>query len=108
MSQTLDELVEVLGVIQEMANQGREAFDADHRQRWSIERPWIFAGNLAGRHCRVLGIDEGADPWSELIATRNVYCHYTPSAISYDRVWADTLADTPRLLGAVTAEQHRQ
>ena len=54
------------------------------------------------------GIDEGADPWSELIATRNVYTHYTPSAISYDRVWADTLADTPRLLGAVSAEQQRQ
>ncbi len=88
MSQTLDELVEVLGVLAEMANQGRHPFDADRRQRWSIERLWVFAGNLAERHCRVLGIDEGTDPWSELIATRNVHSHYTPSAINYDRVWA--------------------
>ncbi len=68
----------MLGVIGEMAGQGRAVFDADHRQRWSIERLWIFAGNLAERYCRELGIDEGIDPWSELIATRNVYSHYTP------------------------------
>ena len=76
MSQTLDELVEVLGVLAEMANQGRQAFDADRRQRWSIECLWIFAGNLAERHCRVLGINEGTDPWSELIA-RSPPCKLT-------------------------------
>jgi hypothetical protein len=43
----LGELVEVLRQIQSLVLQGCEAFDADPRQRWSIERLWIHAGNLA-------------------------------------------------------------
>ena len=86
MSTPLDELAEVLGTIERLVGEGRERFDADPRQRWSIERLWIFAGNLAERHCREQDIDAGVDPWSELIATRNVYAHYTPGAINHDRV----------------------
>ena len=31
----------------------------------------------------------------------NVYAHYIPAAINYDRVWADTIADTARIATAV-------
>ena len=47
MTSNLGELVEVLCQIRALVLQGREAFDADPRQRWSIERLWIHAGNLA-------------------------------------------------------------
>ncbi len=104
MSTTLDDLTEVLQAIRGLADEGRAAFDGDRRQRWSIERLWIFAGNLAERHCREKDIDGGIDPWAELIAIRNVYGHYTPQAINYERVWADTTADLDLIIAAV-AEQ---
>lgn len=99
----LDELVEVLQAIEALADEGKAAFDRERRQRWSIERLWIFAGNLAERHCRVQGLDDRLDPWSELIATRNVYAHYTPASMNYERVWFDTVGDVHRLVAAVTA-----
>jgi uncharacterized protein with HEPN domain len=43
-------------------------------------------------------------PWAELIAIRNVYAHYTPRAINYERVWADTITDLDRITNAM-AEQ---
>lgn len=98
---TLDELLGVLASIQRLAAEGRERFDNDARQRWSIERLWIFAGNLAERHIREMAIDDGTEPWSELIGIRNVYAHYIPAAINYDRVWVDTIADTARMASAV-------
>lgn len=86
MSTPLDELLNVLRTIERLAGDGRTLFDGDPRQRWSIERLWIFAGNLAERHCREENFDDGTEPWSELIGIRNVYAHYTPAAINYDRV----------------------
>ena len=87
----LVELAQVLGQLAELVAEGREAFDADPRQRWSIERLWIYAGNVAEAHCRADGIDDGVEPWAELIAARNVYAHYRPSQLVPDRLWADTL-----------------
>jgi uncharacterized protein with HEPN domain len=103
-SATLDDLIEVLRTIRSLADEGKEAFDDDRRQRWSIERLWIFTGNLAERHCREENLDDGIDPWAELIAIRNVYAHYTPRAINYERVWADTITDLDRVTNAM-AEQ---
>ena len=93
----LGELAQVLGQLGELVANGREAFDSDPRQRWSIERLWIYAGNLAEAHCRAEGIDDGVDPWAELIAARNVYAHYRPSQIVPDRLWADTVEAVGRL-----------
>lgn len=103
MSTTLEDLLEVLGQIKGLAAEGKATFDEDPRQRWSIERLWIFAGNLAERHCREQGLDEGVDPWAELVSTRNVYSHYTPAALNYERVWADTVGDVDRLITSVGA-----
>ncbi|MGH9069435.1 MAG: hypothetical protein ACRD0J_18370 [Acidimicrobiales bacterium] len=103
MSGTLGELLNVLQSIGSLAVEGRARFDSDPRQRWSIERLWIFAGNLAERHCREAGLDEGMEPWSELVATRNVYAHYTPASINYERIWFDTTTDIERIIVAVTS-----
>jgi len=62
---------------------------------------WIYAGNLADRHCREEGIDAGVEPWSEFVAVRHVYAHYTPGQIVAERVWYDTVADIGRLRSAV-------
>ena len=105
MSTTLDDLTEVLQAIRGLADEGKAAFDRDRRQRWSIERLWIFAGNLAERHCREKDIDDGVDPWAELIAIRNVYAHYTPHGINHERVWADTTDDLARIIAAVAEQQ---
>jgi len=51
-SETLAELARVLDQVAEVAAAGREPFDSDPRHRWSIDRLWIYAGNLADRHCR--------------------------------------------------------
>lgn len=107
MSATLEELLATLTTIADLVRQGRDSFDADPRQRWSIERLWIFAGNLAERYCREAEIDEGMEPWAELIASRNVYAHYTPRAINYDRVWADAVTDVGRLADLVTEAVRR-
>jgi hypothetical protein len=97
----LGELAQVLDRLAGLVADGREAFDSDPRQLWSIERLWIYAGNLAEAHCRAEGIDDGVDPWSELISARNVYAHYRPSQIVPDRLWADTVEAIDRLRQAV-------
>lgn len=97
----LTELARVLDQISELAAAGKETFDRDLRQRLAIERLWIYAGNLADRHCREAGIDAGKEPWSELVAVRNVYAHYTPDQIVADRVWHDTVEDIERLRASV-------
>ncbi|MHB1999443.1 MAG: ribonuclease HepT family protein [Solirubrobacteraceae bacterium] len=103
---TLEDLLQVLASIERLAGAGKELFDHDERQRWSIERLWIFAGNLAERYTREENLDEGLDPWAELVAIRNVYAHYTPNAINYERVWADTTTDVDRITTAVS--EHRE
>lgn len=105
MSETLAELARVLDQVAEVAAAGREPFDSDPRHRWSIERLWIYAGNLADRHCRYAGIDDGAEPWAELVRTRNLYAHYTPDQIVADRIWYETTTDIERLRRAVTSAQ---
>lgn len=105
MSATLAELAWVLDQIAELAAEGRDVFDGDRRQRWSIERLWIYAGNLAARHCREAGMDDGVEPWAELVRTRNFYAHYTPDQIVADRLWHDTTQDIERLRQAVSTAQ---
>lgn len=103
MSVTLAELAGVLDEIAELAADGRERFDADTRQRWAIERLWIYAGNLAAEHCRGQGLQDGVEPWAELIGARHVYAHYTLSQVVADRVWHDTTEGVDRLRHAVEA-----
>ena len=98
MTDELDDLIDVLDTVRDIVGTGREVFDADRRQRWALERAWIFAGNLAEHISRRLG---ESDLWSELIGIRNVYAHYTPGAIDYDRVWFDASTDIERVLAAV-------
>lgn len=74
-------------MIDELADLGREAYDADRRLRWSIERLWIFAGNLAERHCRETGVDAGVDPWSELVATRKTDLQSRPVVAQQPPAW---------------------
>ena len=105
MSATLAELARVLDQLAEFAAEGRDTFDSDPRQRWSIERLWIYAGNLAARHCREAGTDDGVEPWAELVRTRNLYAHYTPDQMVPDRVWYETTTDIERLRRAVAAAQ---
>jgi len=104
-SATLAELARVLDQIAELIAEGREAFDDDPRQRWSVERLWIYAGNLADRHCREAGVDHGTEPWAELVRTRNLYAHYAPDQIVADRVWYETTEDIQRLRQAVAATE---
>lgn len=98
MTDELDDLVDVLLVVRDIVESGRATFDADRRQRWALERAWIFAGNLAEHISRRRG---DAEMWSELIGIRNVYAHYTPGAIDYDRVWFDASTDIDRVLAEV-------
>lgn len=98
MSNDLDELVEVLEAIRELVAEGRDLYDRDWRQRWALERGWIFAGNLAERISRRDGPN---DVWAELIAIRNVYAHYTPGTIDASRVWFDAETDIERVLEQV-------
>lgn len=100
MTEELDDLIDVLDELRDIVAAGRHAFDADRRQRWALERAWIFAGNLAEHLGRQLG-DNAL--WSELIGIRNVYAHYTPGAIDYDRVWFDASTDIGRVLAEVAA-----
>jgi hypothetical protein len=102
-SATLAELARVLDQVAEFVAAGREAFDTDPRQRWSIERLWIYAGNLAEAHCREHGVEDGVEPWAELIGLRHVYAHYTPHQIVPDRVWDDTVEGVGRLQRVVNA-----
>ena len=101
MTDPVNELGSVLSSIARLAAEGRELFDADPRQRWSIERLWIFAGNLAEQHRRANGLPSGAEPWAELVGIRNVYAHYTPEAINPNRVWHDTIGDIDRISASV-------
>ena len=103
MSATLVELARVLDQIADLVAAGREAFDTDPRQRWSIERLWIYAGNLAEAHCREHGLEDGVEPWAELIGVRHVYAHYTPDQIVPDRVWTDSVEGVGRLQRVVNA-----
>lgn len=104
MTDEFDELLDVLNVVGEIVAEGRSAFDVDRRQRWALERAWIFAGNLAEQISRRFGM---ADVWSELIGIRNVYAHYTPAAIDYDRVWFDASTDIARVSATARAERDR-
>lgn len=94
---TLADLARVLDQIAEVVAEGRAAYDREPRQRWAIERLWIYAGNLAERHCREHDIHDGVEPWSELIGARHVYAHYTPDHIVPDRVWNETTEALERL-----------
>lgn len=93
----LEQLREVLNALDELAHLGRERYDVDRLVRWSIERLWILAGNLAEAHCQTTETPLGVEPWSELIAERNVLAHYAPDDISSARVWFDTMSALPRL-----------
>ena len=103
MTQPLEALEGVLLENGELARFGEQRFNADRLVRYAVERLWIYAGNLADQHRREQGLDLGVEPWAELVATRNVYAHYTPGQLSSPRVWHDTLNDLGRILQQVRA-----
>lgn len=87
MTSYLGELVEVLRQIRTLVLQGRDAFDADPRQRWSNERLWIFARNLAN------DLEPGTvapEVVADLVGVRVVYAHIWPSNLDPSRVWDDS------------------
>lgn len=102
-ARTLVELDRVLSRIQELVSLGRDRFDSDDLARYSIERLWIYASNLALAHCDDEDIPDGVGPWSEMIALRNVYAHYLPDEINPARVWADTEGHVARIRAEVAA-----
>lgn len=102
MSDDFDDLLLVLDEIRRIVQAGRPAFDAEVRQRWALERAWIFVGNLAERISRRTS---DADIWTELVGIRNVYSHYTPRTIDYDRVWFDASTDIDRVIAEVCRRQ---
>jgi hypothetical protein len=51
-SSTRAELARVLDQIAELVAGGRAAFDTDPRQRWSIERLWVYASRAGSVLCR--------------------------------------------------------
>lgn len=89
----LEQLQEVLATLDELVSLGRERYDTDPLVRWSIQRLWIFAGNRADAHCQTARVAAGLEPWSELIAERNVLAHYLPDDLNDERVWFDTASD---------------
>lgn len=102
-AKALLELDRVLSRIEALVALGRDRFDTDELVRLSIERLWIYAGNLALAHCDDENIPDGVNPWSEMIALRNVYAHYLPDQINPARVWADTAGDIARVRAEVNA-----
>jgi hypothetical protein len=78
----LEQLQEVLANLQELVGLGHERYQADRLVRWSFERLWVFAGNLADAYCAETGVPVAVEPWSELVAERNVLAHYLPDAIT--------------------------
>lgn len=93
----LEQLREVLSTLDELVSLGRERYDSDRLVRWPVDRLWIFGGNLADGHCDAAGVPAGLEPWSELIAERNVLAHYVPDDINDERVWFDTASDISNL-----------
>lgn len=95
-------LIDVLQELQALVPEEKTAWDDDPVTRLAAERLWITAGNLAETY-RVEALDAGpgVEPWSELVAYRNKLAHALPGDISSDRVYADTVADLPRLLAEV-------
>lgn len=91
-------LVETLEQIQRILPGEKIAWDSNHLVRLAIERLWITAGNVAEEYRRAAGVDAGVEPWAELAAYRNRLAHALPSDLSADRIWADTVADVPRIL----------
>ncbi|MGH9104643.1 MAG: hypothetical protein ACRDZX_02180 [Acidimicrobiales bacterium] len=48
-------------------------------------------------------MEDGVEPWAELIGVRHVYAHYTPDQIVVDRLWDDTVEGVGRLQRVVNA-----
>lgn len=97
----LAQLVEVLEQIETLLPDDQTAWDDDLRTRLAIERLWITAGNLAEAHRVAIGVEAGVEPWAELYRLRNLIAHALPGDLSSDRLWAETVADLPRLLDTV-------
>lgn len=101
----VDQLVEVLKQIGDLLPDDKAVWDDDLRTRLGVERLWITAGNVAESHRVNAGLDAGAEPWAELYRFRNLLAHALPGDLSADRIWAETVTDLPRLLGAVRANR---
>lgn len=103
----LSALVEVLRELQTLVPEDKTAWDQDRVTRLAAERLWITAGNLAEMYrLEALDAGPGVEPWSELVTYRNKLSHALPGDLSSDRVYADTVADLPRLLAEVQEHEH--
>jgi uncharacterized protein with HEPN domain len=103
----LGQLQQVLSRIGELTAVGRQRFDEEDVIRLSIERLWVYAGNLAERHRLDLGLGVGIEPWSELYAYRNLLAHARPGQVPSQRLWQETTLDLPRLSEAVRTAGQR-
>lgn len=97
----LDQLETVLARIGELVGLGRRRFDEDDLVRLSMERLWVYAGNLAERHRLDLGVGVSVEPWSELYAYRNLLAHARPGQVSGERLWQETTTDLPGLIEGI-------
>jgi len=97
--EALRNLVETLELIRRILPPTKAAWDADDVLRLAIERLWISAGNAAEEYRRAARIDAGVEPWAELVGYRNRLAHALPGDLSSDRIWTDTTADLPRIIG---------
>lgn len=95
-------LVEVLEELQRIVPDDKAAWDADRLTRLAAERLWITAGNVAEAYRRdVLGAEVGTEPWPE---ARRLPPQARPRVAWRPLVrciYADTVADLPRLLEQV-------
>lgn len=94
-------LLHTLEQISELAELGRERYDADVFVRLAIQRLWITAGNYAEALRVTSGAEAGVQPWSELYGYRSVLAHMLPEEISDDRVWFETAESAQRLRGEI-------
>lgn len=101
----VDQLVEVLEQIGELLPDDKAGWDGDVRTRLAVERLWITAGNVAEAHRITAGLEVGAGPWAEPYRLRNLLAHALPGDLSSDRLWAETVADLPRLLAEVRSHR---
>lgn len=88
-----------MAVQKEIPTRLKPGSDARGHERDSLPTTTIAPPGVAWK-----GSDDGVDPLAELNAIRNVYAHYTPAAISYKRVWGETITDLDRITVVVAGQ----
>ncbi len=85
----------------------QQTWNDDGILRLAVERLWITAGTVAEVYRLDADIPTGVGPWPELYAFRCVLAHALPDQVSADRVWMNSVNDTPWLLAEVRSAAAR-